>query len=262
MTHEPDDRQSLTPAQEERVRRLLAEARHLEPIPPEVSARLEATLADLVAEGAPPADSVAADAGAADPAPVGSAAGTAPVVDLAARRRRRRMTQVLVAAVAVTVVGVAGPQLLNGAGEMMDATSGADSAAGGDADAESAPNAAAEDDQEDSGTDGELSGGERSGGTAAKARLPVEEDAFLRSAARLQPRVEISAYGSPYLTGPADTSSCQDGADWGAGRGVPVSYDGADGVLVFRAPAADGQRVDLFLCGETSPARTAVLPPD
>ena len=59
-------RRELTPAQDEAVRRLLADARHDEPVPPEVAARLDDALAGLRAE---------------------RAAATADVVPL--RRRRR-----------------------------------------------------------------------------------------------------------------------------------------------------------------------------
>lgn len=254
----------LTPAQEERVRRLLAEARHDEPIPPDVATRLDAVLADLSAE--PRADHPAE-------APAGDQQSGAPVVDLAARRRRRRMTQVLVAAVAVTVVGVAGPQLVGGAGDMMGATSSNDSAAGGDADEESAPQAedapadsgadSGSDSGPDSGTDGELSGsgGERS--AAAKAAVTLTSETFLRKVARLQPQAQPT--GAPeaqhdLVDGVFDLKTCRGDAQWGPGGVVPVIYDDALGVLVYRAPEDDEQLVELYLCGDTDPLRTAVLP--
>ena len=43
----------LTPAEEERVRRLLADARHTEPMPDEVVARLDGVLADLAETAGP-----------------------------------------------------------------------------------------------------------------------------------------------------------------------------------------------------------------
>lgn len=250
--------EALPPAQEERVRRLLAEARHDEPIPPDVAARLDGVLADLSAEGPvlPPAE-----------APAGGQPSGAPVVDLAARRRRRRMTQVLVAAVAVTVVGVAGPQLVGGAGDMMGATSSDDSAGGGDTDAESAPQAedAPADSGADSGADGELSGSgaERSAGAAAKAAVALDSDTFLRKVARLQPQAQPT--GAPealydLVDGDFDLKTCRGDAEWGAGGVVPVIYDEALGVLVYRAPQDDEQLVELYLCGDTDPLRTAVLP--
>ena len=68
--HDAGSLPELTPEQESAVRRLLAEARHDEPIPADVAARLDRVLAGLTRDepGAP---------------------GVAPVIDLAARRRRR-----------------------------------------------------------------------------------------------------------------------------------------------------------------------------
>ena len=88
----------LTPAEEE-VRRLLAEARHTGPTPPDVVARLDRVLGDLSQE------------------PV----RTAPVVDLA--RRRRRVGTLLVAAAAVVAIGV-------GVGQVIGLQSGSDGLAG------------------------------------------------------------------------------------------------------------------------------------
>ena len=94
----------LTPEQEDRVRGLLAEARHTAPLPADVAARLERVLADLGEERAGSgAERSAADVPAPDPA-------AATVVPLAPRRRRR-LTTVLVAAAAVTVVGLGVPTL-------------------------------------------------------------------------------------------------------------------------------------------------------
>ena len=78
--------EELTPDETEAVRRLLAEARHDEPLPADLAARLDEVLAGLVA-GREEAE---------EPAP-------ATVVPL----RRRRWPQVLVAAAAVTVLGYA-----------------------------------------------------------------------------------------------------------------------------------------------------------
>jgi hypothetical protein len=94
----------LDPAQTEAVRRALAAARHDQPIPAEVAARLDATLAGLVAEDAVPAVAAAMVASApAEPARV------AAVIPL----RRRRLPVLLVAAAAVVAAAVATPQLLD-----------------------------------------------------------------------------------------------------------------------------------------------------
>ena len=51
MTDQPLGDEALTPAQEERVRRLLADARHTAPMPAEVADRLDAVVRELAAEG-------------------------------------------------------------------------------------------------------------------------------------------------------------------------------------------------------------------
>ena len=74
------------------LRRLLADARHTEPMPVDVAARLDDVLARL-AEGDSPDGEV--------------------VDELAGRRRRRRAVRLLGAAAAVIVVGTAAAQFLD-----------------------------------------------------------------------------------------------------------------------------------------------------
>ncbi|MDT9592961.1 hypothetical protein RDV89_07765 [Nocardioides zeae] len=98
----------LDPATDEAVARLLREARADEPVPDAVASRLDAALADLVAEraAAPPDPSTRV----ASPPPPHA---LPPPVSLAARRHRRR-TGLLLAAAAVVAVGAVGvvlPQL-------------------------------------------------------------------------------------------------------------------------------------------------------
>ncbi|MBD8870996.1 hypothetical protein [Nocardioides donggukensis] len=92
----------LDPTQERAVRRLLADARHEGGVPDEVGARLEATLADLVAERSAGAGVTGADA---DPGP-----GSATVVAL----RRRRWPAALLAAATVAAIGFGTTQMLAG----------------------------------------------------------------------------------------------------------------------------------------------------
>src|SRR5688572_9442692 len=82
----------LSPAEDERIRRLLAEARHTDPMPDAVVARLDRVLTGLAGERA-------------------ERASQAQVVDLAARRRRTA-GQLLVAAAAVVAVGFGITQVL------------------------------------------------------------------------------------------------------------------------------------------------------
>lgn len=126
-------------ARDAEVRRLLAAARHDGPPPTEVVDRLDATLAELVAERA------------------GSRPGAdRDVVPL----KRRRWTTGLLAAAAVTVIGLGTTQVIFGTGSSEDAMTAADSAgmdqddsaendgqegAGGDAEA---PTASLDDDRD------------------------------------------------------------------------------------------------------------------
>src|SRR6266545_5271977 len=107
----------LTPAQEDVVRRRLAAARHREPMPDDVAERLDLVIAGLH-------DRPGDQPGGADVAepPV------APVVDLAARRRRR-LTQGLVAAAFVVVAGVGATQLARSGNEADMSSGGAPASA-------------------------------------------------------------------------------------------------------------------------------------
>ena len=133
----------MTPEQEEQVRRALAAAPPVEQLPTEVAARLDATLADLVAERA---------AGESGPEPG--------VVTSLEERRRRRWPGVLVAAAAVSVLAYGVGTTLGGVG-----------LAGGSAESTAAR------DQTFSGAgadsaDGGDTGGDTSGGTEAAPEEP------------------------------------------------------------------------------------------
>src|SRR6478609_10819271 len=111
----PDE--DLTPA-DEQVRRLLSDARHDEPMPDDVAARLDEVLAGLQDDRPP--------------------------VDLAARQRRRHVRTWVLAAAAVVVVGIGANQVdwsgLGSSGE--DSGASADSSAleaGGSADQAEVP---------------------------------------------------------------------------------------------------------------------------
>lgn len=106
------------PPDEELVRRLLADARHDEPMPADVVARLDGVLDDLAAQRHDPRD---AGAGAA-----------VPLRRTGARRRGRRWAAGLVAAAAVATAITLGPRisLSSGGGEADDSrASRADSGA-------------------------------------------------------------------------------------------------------------------------------------
>jgi hypothetical protein len=238
----------LTPDQEERVRRLLAEARHRDPMPPDVVARLDRVLADLADESA----------ATSEPAPSG-------VVLLESRRRRRRFGTILVAAAAVTVVGVGLSEFTDGVGSMnATSDSGADSAGmaeEGTGEQESAPEAN-EDGGELAGSSPPADESQRDASEASKyARRMANQaqevgtESFRRDARRL-------AAFTPVAAGKADAllKACGGAADWGAGDVVPATYSGQLGALVYRTPTSDGQQVELFLCGVDGPVRSVTLP--
>lgn len=238
--------------EDEQIRRLLADARHTEPMPDDVAARLDGVLADLDADR-----------------PVRPG-----VTDLAAARRRRRARTLLVAAAAVVVAGIAVDQI-RGAGPGSDgdsAASGGDVSqleAGGGSDGgagrEVAPNSA-DRPEEQSGPADEVEGGAaattdgtlRFEGYAYK----LTPDDFGDKAERLQRRQLVEDYqdlDSAAAFQSRTKARCVVGA-WGAGRVVVVRYDGSLGALVYRAPRGDTQVADLYLCGRDEPARSITLP--
>ena len=219
MTESPD----VTP-QQDAVRRLLAEARHDGPTPPEVVARLDETLATLRAERS-------------------EAAGTTPVIDLAARRRRLIGAGVLAAA-AVVVAGVALGQVLPQGSSDSDSTSSAESFDSGGASA-------------DSGS-GSGSGGEEDGGDAAaespelsgKVTAPRQLPELSLDDDLVDTLTSLRSDPARVATLPAeDLLACQVG-EVGQGRQVLVQVDGRAGLVVFRIARGAGQEADVYLCGD------------
>jgi hypothetical protein len=290
MTDEP---RSTPPPDDAAVRRLLASARHDEPVPADVAARLDSVLARL-------------EAGESVAGPRGS---RAKVVELTAQRRRR-VASLLVAAAAVVVLGVGLGQVVDGfgsagsrsatdaAGDAAMEGEAADTGAGADRDelaAEAAPETMAEDGAE-AGADA-LSAygssvaprGERIlvvGGRLTR----ISDDRFTMIASRLQQSVRLT--GVTALSSPgAASSEPQEQSDrstaklrregrmplrdaapatrrawqgcapaaWGAGTLVAVTYDGDPAVLAFRRPVGDTQVVELVQCGTGEVLRSVTL---
>jgi hypothetical protein len=223
----------LTPS-EEQVRRLLADARHDEPVPDDVVDRLDRVLADLQ----------------------GETRRTPEPIDLAARRRRRVARNLLVAAAAVVVIGV-GVSRVDLSGQDAD---------GGSADsgAASAPESAAREDN---------AGGDDTQDLERLVRgrpLVLSSEDFDRQVRRISPGPLASLAEIPLDEGysgnldkdlgdNAALAWCNDPA-WGAGERIKVRYDGQRGVLVLRPPSGDSRTADLFLCGETLPTRSTTVP--
>lgn len=239
----------LTPAEAERVRRLLAEARHTEPMPDDVAARLDRVIAGLAVDP----ESRATHDGA-----------PAPVVRL--DERRRRAGRLLLAAAAVVVGGVAVGQLVGDTGDEGEASSPAAETADDQGlpapDRDSAGSGATFD-----GTDEEMPGAVSTTRRSISRQPPavVRSPRFAGDARALAPGSATRSKGDALVTQSDDeraaATPCPPGA-WGGGRYVRVVLDGESGWLVYRPPRGDTRVVDLFLCGTDSPERSATLPLD
>lgn len=252
------------PPEQEAVRRLLADARHDAPAPPEVVSRLAETLDSLVAErgaapspGPRPAD--VADTTTGTGTGTGTTTRTAPVVDLAARRRRRAGLGLLAAA-AVVVAGVALGQGLTTSGD-----SASDAGAGTSA-AQEAPSAGSEGtapEQQDSTELDAESGAAGVGPELLKSpaagqvpEIALDDPALADVLAGLRP---LALPRSASL-GTADALGGCALPALGAGRRVALTVDGQVGTAVFRRPTGATQRVDVFTCGAEAPVQTVTLP--
>jgi len=234
-----DDDPGLTPEQEQRVRRLLTEARHTEPMPGDVAARLDRVLAEL-ARGEE----------------------VAPVVPLASRRRRRAVTM-LVAAAAVVVGGIGLGQVLGpgggGAGSASSPT--ADRAASAE-DAPSGADSAGTESRTHSLAPQTPAAGVPGGQPvyALPGPVRVRSQHFSRDVRHVQRLLSSGAgAGRDQNDTPHPPFTCKPG-DWGIGLFVPASYRGEPTVLVFRRVTGDTQVVDLFQCDSDEALRSVTLP--
>ena len=235
----------MTPEQEEQVRRALAAAAEAETgeesesVPPDVAARLDHVLAELVQGRS-------------------QSARTAPVQpDEVAARRRRKWPNVLVAAAAVAVIAAAGGTVvtrgLGGSGSAGSASTASDSG-GAAAQDRLLPESGA------SPSGSALSGGNELTGPRPVLRLRTTTlDADVRRA--------VAALGSPAKTA--------EGSDGGSARAtacarpdvprgadvVDVRLDGKRATLVLDPPA-DGARVArIYSCDDPStPVATRTVP--
>lgn len=262
----------LSPADEARLRRLLARSRHDEQVPDDVAARLDDVLARLES---------------GDEELAGPRALNTQLRELAARRRRTVVTG-LVAAAAVVVVGI-------GLGQVLDDGLGTTSGDTAAVEAESLPEEAAAD-RSEGRTDEDVAGGE-SGEAAAeldqldegaatfsygmdgaavadllvvRGRLAdVPEERFSRAALRLQRQVQprmLARAGrttQPLNRAPARVRQAWQGCGpvtWDDGTALAVLYDGSPAVMVFRTPTGDVQVVEILQCGTGEQLRSVTLP--
>jgi hypothetical protein len=246
--HDPD----VTPEQETRLRRLLAQARHGEPVPDDVAARLDRVLEQLQADGLDPD-------------------GDRSVVDLAARRRRR-VTTLLVAAAAVVVVGVGVGQVTKSS---ESDTASVESSAGGDSSQSLSDDLAEAEDQRkfDGSSEFETfpgapapnaaSGDASESGAAPHPPVVLTTEGFAKQAVRYRNRPGVEALVSSVVPGEAlslSESFVCDTASWGEGRLLAALYDDVPAVLAYRPVAGETQTVDLLRCGSGEVLRSTVLP--
>lgn len=248
---------------EQQVRRLLDEARHTEPMPADVAARLDRVLADLRSETGPDTDSGTGSSGSDTGSDTGRSSGGR-VADLEAARRRRRARTLLVAAAAVVVVGVGidrlGLTVSGGAGESSDSA-----ASGGEA---------ADRGTSDSTADAHAPSRAQSDEVQSRAGVvPLKSDRFDVEVARVRRHLltgralrlleEAPKHRKPSGKGVRDPAAAAVGcgtAGLPRGQVVGVRYDGAAGHLVFLPAQGDSQVVNLYLCGVRHPARSVTLP--
>jgi len=261
----------LSPEQEAVVRRLLAQARHDGPVPPDVASRLDEALDRLVAEEGVDDLQVFDDP---SPAPVTALAGV--------RQRRRTAGRLLLAAAAVVVGGVAVGQVVGNTSFDDDAGGGADTAADAPRDDVLTSGGAAEQGGDaDGDADGDAGGGAAepenvpvpASGSASmlldrvRAPLSLTSDNFVADVQRelAQTSTERRKAANAdydgvvaYLTENRDFV-CATGS-YGQGATLPAYYDGEEAVLVLRRPRAGTQRVEVLTCGTAVELNSVDLP--
>jgi hypothetical protein len=215
---------------EELVRRLLADARHDEPMPADVAARLDGVLADLAAESS--------EVSSSSPSPPGRL-----VTPLRRSSHRRRWGAALVAAAAaVTAFAVLpGIDLPSDDGAGSSDSTAADSAGG-----------SASDSGSDSADGKAEEASPRSPGIALLSTATLESD--VRAARR-----RFAGRVHQLQSGAATADGCPL-AVAGPGEAVPARLDGEAVLLVLR-PAADGHQVaDVLACGSDRVLASVTLP--
>jgi hypothetical protein len=231
---EPDDRpDDQLDEQDEHVeiRRLLADARHTEPMPADVSARMDAVLADLSGSR-----------------PVGDVRVDAPAVVSLASYRRRRAGGLLVAAAAIVIAGIAVTQHLpNDLGAATSSATGAGPASDANGEAQAgAPSPQNRSSRAATGTP-KLTNG----------RVVVHARSFPADATAAQ-RLTERSYAADRASPTPSAPPCV--AAPAGSHTVPATFQGARAALVFLRPEGDTQVVDLYLCGQPQPVRSVTLP--
>lgn len=249
------DEAALDPRAEAEVRRLLGDAREEGPPPPEVVARLDATLAELRAS----AGGEGSDAGRRDTA----------VVPLRRRRVRRALIGAAAAAAAVAIgvpvtMSVTQSTGSDGSGAAVTGDRAPEEAPGADreesgranggADPSNAPEALAGSEGAPRGLLPSPTAGQRAPGAAPADEAAPAGGELLLSQADFEDQVTaLIARGG---LGPVPARSC--GAPE-RGRRIATRYEDDLGTLLL-ASTGDAVRARLYLCGEPGVARRLSVP--
>ena len=251
----------MTPEQEEQVRRALAAAgrdgagEEDRSVPPDVAARLDRVLAELVQDRSP---SVGTPTGTPTGTPSGTPTGTPTgQADDLATRRRRKWPNALVAAAAVAVIAVAGWAVATrGLG-----SSGNDSSASSASSSSDSGGGAAQDRvRPESGVAPSPSDGGRFVAPVPAVRLrtaTLDADVRRAAAALTSPAKNAEGAGG----GSARATACATPAVPRGADVVDVRLDGQRATLVLDPPA-DGARVArIYSCDDAStPVATRTVP--
>ena len=247
-TDEPDEQlESLSPADEARIRGLLSDARETGPMPVAVAARLEEAIVDAAAERARALDS-------------GYGGNVRPLV----RTRRHRVVAVLGAAAAVAVLGLGiGSFFVSTDDDSAHDSTSADRMV--DRGAESPGDEPAAEADASAKTDGEaprLDPGEDSGFVSTVAPYAVHSRHLGPDLTRIREQLLPDPAADLYadrLTAAPDGFECAitpvDGAVL-----VGVTYDGAPAYVAFQRPMGASQVVDVLQCRTGDVLRSTTLP--
>lgn len=256
----PEDLEPLDPEDDAVVRRLLGSlddesAR----MPDDVAARLDGVLADLVAERATATPDEDNDGEGSGPAAPG-----APVTDLG-ERRRSRWPKVLVAAAAVSVLGLgignvmSDSEMLAGSdGEVATTADESGGDAGGRSQGEPRAPEGARDLSEDAGGRARLQSASLSADAQRLADSAlVEAPRGLSSDEEAAPRED----GGDAMDGDVPLSDCDLPQTGQGDHLVAVRLDGRPATLVFRKAEAGERQTDVYACEDATDllAETVVL---
>jgi len=253
VTTSDDSGPPLRPEREAAVRRLLGSTGDAEPMPREVGARLDAALDDLVRER-----SEETGARVVDYAP------TAPVTHLSARRRRV-VAALFVAAAAVVVAGIGVP-LLHQQPDDTRISAATDGAADRSTPTVAAPSRVRAPSHDAVGRLAPAKGLSPQKRPGASALDGILARGGTRDLHRGDLRAQLLALRAATRTtalryqrqNKSPASSCDGG--FGAGRLVPVRYDGAPAVVAFRPPVGSAQLAEVLRCGTGHVLRSVTLP--